>query len=237
MASNSLSAASPAWRAELAANRRLQVGLALVVLIVLAYGFVYWGEAIARDSKRLAALQAEAVALKSQDSNPARWQERLAKVQALQSAVTERLWVNTSEAAAQARLRDWLTEIARSAVASRYLVTLGSVATVSGATSAANLANAASAADAPPATALRQFKASLSFDFQPQSVESALAAIEGGNQFAFVDSLSINKRARRAEINITVFARIDPKANQVSTPAPASSASAPTQRAPVRPPV
>lgn len=233
MASNSLSAASPAWRAELAANRRLQFGLALVVLIVLAYGFVYWGEAIARDSKRLGILQTEAVALKSQDSNPARLQERLAKVQALQTVVTERLWINTSEAAAQARLRDWLTEIARSAVASRYLVTLGSVATVS----ASSSANAANAQEATPASALRQFKASLSFDFQPQSVESALSAIEGGNQFAFVDSLSINKRARRAEINITVYARIDPKANQAAANSAVSSVSTPKQSGSVRPPV
>jgi hypothetical protein len=137
--------------------------------------------------------------------------ERLAQFKAFEKVLSAKLWVHNSEAAAQARLRDWLNEIARSTKSSRYLITLGAVSPATAGSEAAEFSG------------MKQLKANLSFDFQPQVLEEALLAIEGGKQFAFVESLSVNKRARRVEINVTVYARVDPSAQSaaaIAEPAP-----------------
>ena len=195
---------------DLRGNRRLHWGLAVIALILIGYGLLLWSDNVERSSKQLRKLQGEISSLKAQSRDPKPWQERIAEVKDQRALLDKRLWVNPSEAAVQARLRDWLTEIAKSSIANRYLVTLGSV------TNATRDASGGNITEGTLPEKLKQYKASLSFDFTPASLEAVLLAIEGGGQFAVVDTLSVNKRAKRAEVNVIVFARLGKDAADAS---------------------
>jgi hypothetical protein len=220
--------------ADLRSNRRLHWGIAIIALILLGYALLVWSDNVERSSKQLRKLQGEISSLKAQSRDTKPWQERIAEIKQQRRSLDKRLWVNPSEAAVQARLRDWLTEIAKSSIANRYLVTLGSV------TNATRDASGGAVTEGTLPEKLKQYKASLSFDFTPASLEAVLLAIEGGGQFAVVDTLSVNKRAKRVEVNVIVFARLGEQgsdfgqATQGTSALP--SASAATDGLPFKPP-
>jgi hypothetical protein len=207
-----------ALRAQWQAQPRVRAGVVLIVLIVWVYGLLESSDRLQRAERRLQQLQGELRAARVQDGDANRWALRAGEAAARLQALERELWINGSEAAAQARLRDWLLEIARSQQAGRYFVTLGNPTALR-----------TSAAAGEPSQATRLLKASFSFDFTPATLEAVLKAIESGNRYAQVETLSVNKRARRVEMNVAVAARIessDQPAADLGTPRAAAAGNA-----------
>jgi hypothetical protein len=230
--------------AELRGNRRLQAGLAAVASILAIYFALDWSDALEADSRRLRELRGELRSVRSQTKNAAHWDKAAHELGRVQAAIDRRIWFVSSDAAAQARLNDWLGEALRSAGVPQAKITLAIVRPYgAGERSPAATGAATNAPKAPAAPAvagqplelrdpqaLRELRATASFVFTPAALEAVLAAIEGGGQFAAVDSLVVNRPARRADLTVKVLAQQVPtgswEAAVGETPAAAPATSA-----------
>lgn len=112
-----------------------------------------------------------------------------------------RLWQAPSQAQAEARLRDWLTNALSNAAVAKPSVSLLPVQS----------AAAASAAGTP---ALLRVRASVGFELAPKALENALVQIEAGGQLARVDTLSASVRTRRVEMTVSVPVQLRPEADR-----------------------
>ncbi len=140
-------------------------------------------------------------ALLSSSSDQIDWIGRTREIDMQRAALQKRLWQTPSEAQAQARLRDWLTNALRTAAVARPTVNL------------LPLQATTAASDVSPGTpvALR-VRATVNFDLAPNALENALVQIEAGGQLARIDSLSVSARNRRVEMTVSVPVLLRPEA-------------------------
>lgn len=189
--------------------QRFQLDRRLLWLIGVAALLVF-GELALRawDVHRL--LEAELHSVRSRaavlaaSSDRIDWAAQTAAAELERGALQARLWQSPSEAQAQSRLRDWLTNALRSASVARPAVSLLPVM-------AAPAAKAASAGNDDARNVLR-VRATVAFDLTPGALENALVQIETGGQLARVDSLSAGSRSRRVEMTVSVPVLLRPEA-------------------------
>ncbi|MGE3347336.1 MAG: hypothetical protein AB7I35_07870 [Ramlibacter sp.] len=188
-------------------NRRLQWGLAVIAMVLLADGGTRWKERIEAAQQRLAQLQIELATLKRQAKNEGAMSKALLDARRASELADARLWVATSEAVGQARVKDWLTELLKKSGVSNFSVNLTAAKPM------------AVAPEVPPDSArplptkdetggLFEFGAASTFPFTPESLEKVLASIEAGEPLARVESLSVRRNDRRVEMGIRVLIRL-----------------------------
>jgi hypothetical protein len=107
-------------------NRRLQLGLVAIALVVLVDRALAWSDSLDARRQALTQAQIEVATLKSQARNEAAMQTAMRDIRAAAALADARLWVVSSEAVGQARLRDWLIEQIKLAGAGNYTVNVAS---------------------------------------------------------------------------------------------------------------
>lgn len=183
---------------EIRSNKRLSYGLVVIVAVICVEGGMRWMDWVAQQQSELVQLQTDLLALRSNTRNEATLKEALVRAERLQEAIDTRLWLVASEAVGQARLKDWLTDVVKTALANQYAITLAS---------SRELINAQTKGP-PDLTNLREFRATLSFQFTPSALEKVLAEIEGGKPFSSIDNLLVKQRERRVELTVRVLMRV-----------------------------
>lgn len=202
---NALQAALTKVVADIRANSRLRWGIVLIVLVVLVDSGLRWSDAVAKQQQVLAKMQADVAALKSGLRNESALQESAASSRQLAALIDKRLWTVSSEAVGQARMKDWLTDMAKRNIADQYIVTLGASREL-GKQDGENTTNpvATNKAD----STIREFRANFSFKLTPRALEGVLLDIEGGEPFGAVESLLVKGQERRVEMTVRVLMRI-----------------------------
>lgn len=203
---------------EFRTNPRLQVGLLLIVTVLVVYAGLLWHDEVTSLEQRLREIKDELQVVQQQNANPKPWQEYVAQVDQRAQTLYERLWFVDTEAAAQARLNDWLTGIAKSAKLIRPVIALATVTPMqqsefAGNPSSAilktpNTVTAAAPGELPDAAQLYLVKSSLNFAFTPETLEAVLMAIEGSPPLAVIESITVNKRTLAVEVRVKVLATL-----------------------------
>jgi hypothetical protein len=189
---------------ELRGNSRLRWGLLAIALVLLVDGALRWSDWVTRQQQTLTRFQTELAELKSNARDEASLRSALAQAKTMSEAVDARLWTVSSEAVGQARMKDWLTDIVKRAVANQYVVTLAA---------SRELGKPGTSSVPTVSPTLREFRATVSFQLTPRALEGVLLDIEGGEPFAAVETLLVKKQERRVEITVRLIMRIQPAAH------------------------
>jgi hypothetical protein len=190
-------------RAELRANPRARVGIALIVAVIWFYAALLLRDA--RDQQqqqyRIAAshlARVQAVAAQKD------WPARLAAATTLRADVESMLWRGTTLGLARATLQDWLDQHLRAAGVPRPVVRLGTGEGDAG----AGLGGVADGTDAANG-ALRdvwRVRAKLTFDFTPGSLNALLLKLEQNRPRMVVEALRVSKDpVPRVEMDVVAF--------------------------------
>lgn len=190
---------------ELRANRRLQAGVAIVLAIMSTEFALRWNDHLQNQERQLAQLQGELHALRAQSRVESELVARRDALATAHQAIEDRLWSAPSEAIAQARFRDWLSEVLQAAGTRNPTISLAPPRPPG------ERRNQPASAKPSPMTSpegLRELRATLAFPFSPDSLEKVLAAIEGGEALARVESIQVTRRTQRVELTVHLLSRI-----------------------------
>lgn len=187
---------------EVRANRKLQYGLLAIAAIIIVELGLDWSDAISARERRLQGLRTELRQLRGQSRDEAALKATLADLEKQQAAIEKRLWTVSSDPVGQAKLKDWLTTLAKDTGAKEFKLVLATPKAI-GERPAAGVAG-----DKGNALGLREFRADIGFVFTPETLERMLYAIESGETLASVESLSVVSRTRKAELGVSVVMRL-----------------------------
>lgn len=194
------------WVAELRTNRRLSYGLMLIAVVLALDLGLRWREAVAQQQQALVKLHADFAALQAGARNEVALAESLAISKKMSQTLEQRLWSVSSEAVGQARLKDWLTGVVKFSKANQYAIVLGASKEFGKTEISPELGLAKSQAKAEDA--LREFRATVSFNFTPEALETMLLAVEGGESLVAVEALTVKGVERRVEMTLRVLMRV-----------------------------
>jgi hypothetical protein len=193
-------------------SRRLQLGLAAVLLLVGVEGCLRWIDHLAARERQLQEVRSELGTLRTQSGDESALRQSLADLVRAREAVDARLWAVSSEAVGQARLKDWVSGIINRVRAQNYTLAVSTARPVGGNAEAGDL---------------REIRATTSMTFTPAVLEMVLGEIEGGEAFANVEALNVDQRQRRVELTLRVLMRINRKGTAaVAMPTAAGPAAA-----------
>lgn len=196
---------------EVRSNRKLQYGLLVIVAILVVEFGLSWSDSLSTRERRLQELRTELRQLRGQSRDEVALKAALAKLEDERAKVEKRLWVVSSDPVGQARLKDWLTTLAKEAGAKNFKLVLAAPKAVA----ERSVAGASGAARVKNAFGLREFRADIGFAFTPEALERVLYAIESGETLASVESLSVALRSRKAELGVRVVMRLGHLADAV----------------------
>ena len=210
------------FQQEIRSNRLLQYGLLAIALLACVELALSWSDALSAKGKALQELRSELRTLRNQSRDENALRAQLTDLEGMQEVIDQRLWVVSSDAVGQARLKDWLTTLLKKAASKNYNLVLsspramgareGSSEAEKSSTSAGKKetktvsVNAASAKDS--LKNLRELRANLTLVFTPAVLEQVLSDIEGGAPLATVESLNVNRRERKIDMTVRVLMRI-----------------------------
>lgn len=189
---------------EFKSNKRLQYGSIAILLIALIDGGLRWSDRLTVQTRELHKLAGEITTLKQQALDESAFKNALDSARQARKTVDTRLWTAPTDAIGQARLKDWLLDISILAGIASPKLNLANPKPLQEMKDTARGPFELSARSG----GLKRFPATLSFRFTPEALERCLAEIEGGEPFALVDSLVINKSEMRVEIGLSMLIRI-----------------------------
>lgn len=187
---------------EVRANRKLQYGLLAIAAIIVVELGLDWSDAISARERRLQELRTELRQLRGQSRDETALKATLSDLERQQAAIEKRLWTVSSDPVGQAKLKDWLTTLAKETGAKEFKLILATPKAIGERTAASAAGNKENA------LGLREFRADIGFVFTPETLERMLYAIESGKTLASVESLSIVSRTRKAELGVSVVMRL-----------------------------
>lgn len=197
---------------EIRRNRRLQFGLAVVVLIIVVSLALDWFDRFGAKESELRRMREEVASLRSKSTNENEMRQRLDQLGVIRESVGSRLWQVSSEPVGQAKLKDWLITLTASSGGKLQNLVLSTPREPSKASGVKATGMARSAVVAQPNSGtdrdvrgMREFRANLTVAFSPQVLERLLAGIEGGDALAAVESLKVIRRDRRIELSVRVL--------------------------------
>ena len=162
--------------AELKNNMRLRVGVAIVVGIVWLYLILVMHDWYRDKMSEYDSLAEKAMRLKSVAGETG-WMDRLKSAKAMQAEFEDGLWKNATLGLAQAGIQDWLNQrFAESGVMHPSVV----------------MAENSDEGEGVPSD-LWKIKAKLVFDFNPQTLNSLMIAMEKNRNRIIFESLHIYK--------------------------------------------
>lgn len=196
-------------REEFRANRRLQLGLALVFGVLLVEGGLRWSDHLARSASTLADLEARRAVLQTQTRDEGALRAQLERLQLISAEEGARLWRVPSEAVGQARQKDWLLGVFKAvSVAPQSIVLAAPRPIQSDRNDKGRGADAKPRSEVSGAIGVRQFRATVLFSFTPAALESILSALEGRSAFLEIESLTVKRRERRVELSLAMLMEV-----------------------------
>ena len=196
---------------DIRSNRKLQYGLLAIALIVCVEWGLQWSDSLAAREKQLQQSRSEVRMLRNQSRDEEALRQLLSELDSAQQAVDKRLWVVSSEAVGQAQLKDWLTDLLKKAKVRDFKLVLSSPRVLGQSDrrdqSAGSGTESGSASKDNPKS-LRELRANLTMSFTPETLEKVLLDIEGGESLAVVESLTVKRQDRKAEMAVRVLMRI-----------------------------
>ena len=209
--------------AEIRGKRSLQYGLLLMALLFGGELLLQWSDWQEAQEKSWQQLRGELRSLRNQSRDEAALRARLDELEAQQTVIDQRLWRVDSEAIGQAKLKDWLNGLLKKAGIGKFKLTLANPAPLEISRPSAARGLSGAAERALPAE-LCELRASLNFAFTPAALDEVLLAIEGGQVFAAVESLKVDRRDRSVNLELRVITRIQPAQPPGGSPAAAPAA-------------
>lgn len=148
-------------------------------------------------------------------ADPVDWVGLSKELSKLKQDLQDQLWQASSEAQAQAMLRDWLSSTLKAAGIQRPTLRLQppqAAITASGGKPGGESLSPVEATEASKQLLQQaiRVRALISFELQPGMLETVLQQVERGGQLASVDSLSVSKRTRRVEMGVSMPVIIRP---------------------------
>lgn len=187
-------------RAEWRGNRRLQIGLLLILAVLLIEGGLRWNASLHAKQQVLSQLESDLALLRSNAQDESGLRRSLDAANQTQEVIKARMWTVTSEATGQARLKDWLTGVVKAAIADQYAINVQP---------SRRLGPPEAQSATVPESELREFRATVQFRMTPQALEGVLYDIEAGKPFSTVETLSVKAVERRVELTIRVLMQIE----------------------------
>lgn len=187
------------------ANPRLRILLSLIALIIIADASLRWLDGVTQQLTRRTELQAEVAQLQRQTRDPQRLQHNLADARLLQQHALHRILLVRSEAQAQARLQDWLTQLVQQNNVQVMALSVGSARPV---TEATPQAKHDKTLDTRPRADM-SLTANMTVRFTPDALNTLLLALEDAEWIVRIDSLSVRRAERRVDIVLSVPVRIE----------------------------
>ena len=192
-------------------NRKLQYGLLAIALIVCVEWGMRWSDSLDAREKQLQQLHSEVRMLRNQSRDEEALRQLLSELETAQQAVDKRLWVVSSDAVGQARLKDWLTNLVKKAGVKNFKLVLSSPRALGqsdGQDMSAGAITGSGKAARDSLKSLRELRANLTLYFSPETLEKVLLEIEGGEPLAAVESLNVKRQERKVEMSVRVLMRI-----------------------------
>ncbi|MCW5649924.1 MAG: hypothetical protein KIS62_09275 [Ramlibacter sp.] len=186
-------------------NRRLQWGLMVIAIVLFADLGARWKDRIDANQKKLAQTQIDLATLKRQAKNEEAMAKALNDARRAAELADARLWVVTSEAVGQAKVKDWLADLLRQAGVGNASINVAAARAVVG---QQDESSGAGASKPGVGVGLYEFSATSAFAFTPDSLEKLLAAVESGEPLARIESLSVRRNERRVELGVRVLIRL-----------------------------
>ncbi len=187
-------------------NRRLRWLFALTFSVLLADGCLRWLDWFGAAQAQKVKLEARLSQLDAQSRDLTALRSTLRAAQDLEKQAKARLLTTRSEAVAQAKLQDWLLDVA---VKNRLVL---QALTVGAARPAADSkTERPDERQSKTSDGLMELPVSLSILMTPDAVVAALQALEEGPWWLRVQSFSIRTAERRIELGIVVPLRIGPE--------------------------
>jgi hypothetical protein len=185
---------------ELRASRRLRLGLAAILAILVGYGLLEWRDQLAADQASYRSLLNQ-VARLGQLEQPQLWAQRASEAGVALQQAQGRLWRQDTSGQAQAQVQDWLLGQLRQTDAKATTIR------VTEAESALDVAGLAQRL--PPALqSLKPIRARVEFNSDPLVLLGLLAALNDAEHQVVVDSLVV--KPVKTELVVTFWFEIAP---------------------------
>lgn len=185
--------------AELRHNKRLRIGLALIIGII----WLYWLLDMRDQHDQLLDQYKQAgtqVARLQAQQKQTQWLDRAEQAQFALDAAQARIWHSASLGLAQAELQDWLNAQLQELKAVRPTVKVGDPD---------NSAKANESADkADDTQQLSHLRAQVSLNFAPETLHGLLIAMAAAKNQIVVDSMTV--RANRVDLTLSAWYKIAP---------------------------
>jgi len=192
------------WQ-EFRRNRRLQVGILVILGVLVSEGTMRWFEFQGHQETRLTELRSQRMMLQGQSRDETVLKEKLAELETARDVVEKRMWVVPSEAVGQARQKDWLLNLFKQSSVAPINITLGSPRPFNGKSEG----GAAAAGSQEDPQGFMEFRASISFPFSPAALENILNALEGGEPFVQIEVLRASRRERKVDIEMNMLMEVN----------------------------
>ncbi len=202
--------------AQIRANRRLAIALALIPVIVWGYLILSTQQWVDDEVSRLVRTREEAARL-DRIATDASWARRAREADARRIELEGRMWRIETEGLARAEFQEWLLATSRIAGIGRPQVRLD-----------------ANDTDAQRQSGYKALNASLSGDFSPESLQAFLAAIANEKRLVVVNNMRIQRQPLpRIDMVLTAYGL--PAAAMPAAAAAPAAAVAPAPGAPAAP--
>ncbi len=190
--------------AQVRANRRLAIALALIPVIVWGYLIIVGQEWVDGALGRVTRAREESLRLEKIATDAA-WARRARDADARRIELEGRMWRIETEGLARAEFQEWLLATSRKAGIGRPQVRL----------------EATPESDAQRQTGYRALNASLSGDFAPDTLQAFLAAVANEKRLVVISSMRI-QRQPLPRIDMVLIAYGLPAAAMPAAPPPAA---------------
>ncbi len=181
--------------AELRNNRRLRLGIALIIGVLWVYAIL-----LLRDAQVVAAGEYHNASIKlarlQAATQQGEWEERLNQAKTLQTEIESRLWRGATIGLARAAFQDFLSQQLQQAGMTRPSVSMGS----------ADEGNRSDGVQSGITDDLWKVKAKLVFDFNPLSFNKFFVQLTNHPHHIVVESLHVTKEpAPRVEMMLAAY--------------------------------
>lgn len=190
---------------ELKNNRRLRIGLCLIVAIIWLYGVLELRDG-AEAAEQALTVQVRQVARLAQQGAQTGWVDAARVAAERRASVEKSLWTTETLGSANAAMQDWLQDQAKQSGIQTMQVTFADTAD-HGPFGAAVLVD--KAGDVP--AGINKIKGRFTFDFDGTTFDKFMSAVTAGEHPIFIDNLLVrNMTPGRAEAQFFALARVAP---------------------------
>ncbi|KAF0811430.1 hypothetical protein IGB42_04129 [Andreprevotia sp. IGB-42] len=216
--------------ASIAANPRLQWGLAGIALIAITSGLLTLDDQRTVSLRKIEAMRDTNASLRKQLGNSAQQVLLQARLDGTRAQIESSLWQFATPVVAQAEFSDWLNTTLKDSGARELKVTQPTFRYLNAGAPADTTADSTGNECTDGAQCeLIELRAQLRFSFDPAGFAKTLATIENGDRAMRIEQMTLNTAERRVELTVQTLARLaEPTGKANASAAQAASSPATT---------